>query len=33
VVPTRTEPEHAHDIMMSAAAANNASSIDGLLND
>jgi hypothetical protein len=33
VVPTRTEPEHAHDIMMSAAAPNNASSVDGLLHD
>ena len=33
VVPTRTEPEQAHDIMMSAAAPNNASSIDGLLHD
>jgi hypothetical protein len=33
VVPTRTDPEHAHEIMMSAAAPNNASSVDGLLND
>ena len=33
VVPTRTDPEHAHDIMMSAAAPDNASSIDGLLRD
>jgi hypothetical protein len=33
VVPTRTEPEHAHDIMMSAAGPNNVSSIDGLLRD
>ncbi len=33
VVPTRTDPEHAHDIMMSAAAPDNASSIDGLLHD
>jgi Family of unknown function (DUF5994) len=33
VVPTRTEPEHAHDIMMSAAGPNNESSVDGLLND
>jgi hypothetical protein len=33
VVPTRTEPEHAHDIMMSAAAPDNASSIDGLLHN
>ena len=33
VVPTRTDPEHAHDIMMSAAAPDNASSVDGLLRD
>ena len=33
VVPTRTEAEHAHDIMMSAAGPNNASTIDGLLHD
>lgn len=33
VVPTRTDAEHAHDIMMSAAAPNNASSIDELLHD
>jgi len=33
VVPTRTEPEHAHDIMMSAAEPNNASSIEALLHD
>jgi hypothetical protein len=33
VVPTRTDPEHAHDIMMSAAGPNNALSIDGLLHD
>jgi len=33
VVPTRTEPEHAHDIMMSAAGPNNVSSIDRLLRD
>ncbi len=33
VVPTRTDPGHAHDIMMSAAGPNNASSIDGLLHD
>jgi hypothetical protein len=33
VVPTRTEPEHAHDIMMSAAAPSNASSVEGLLHD
>src|ERR1700744_6496607 len=31
VVPARTDPEHAHDIMMAAAAPNNASTIDGLL--
>jgi Family of unknown function (DUF5994) len=33
VVPSRTEPEHAHDIMMSAAGPDNASSIDALLHD
>jgi uncharacterized protein DUF5994 len=33
VVPSRTDPEHAHDIMMSAAAPNNASSTDELLHD
>jgi uncharacterized protein DUF5994 len=33
VVPTRTDAEHAHDILMSAAAPNNASSIDELLHD
>jgi hypothetical protein len=33
VVPARTDPEHAHDIMMAAAAPNNASTIDGLLHD
>ena len=33
VVPTRTDPEHAHDIMMSAAGPNNASSIEELLHD
>ncbi|HEY2197137.1 MAG TPA: DUF5994 family protein [Mycobacterium sp.] len=33
VVPSRTDPEHAHDILMSAAGPNNVSSIDGLLND
>ena len=33
VVPMRTDPQHAHDIMMSAAGPNNASSVDGLLND
>ena len=33
VVPSRIDPEHAHDIMMSAAGPNNASSIDELLHD
>jgi hypothetical protein len=33
VVPTRTGPEHAHDIMMSAAGPDNVSSIDALLHD
>ncbi|OBK36105.1 hypothetical protein A5658_06860 [Mycobacterium sp. 1245111.1] len=33
VVPTRTDAEHAHDIMMSAAAPDNASSIEALLHD
>jgi hypothetical protein len=33
VVPTSTESEHAHDIMMSAAGPNNVSTIDGLLHD
>jgi hypothetical protein len=33
VVPTRTEAERAHDIMMSAAAPNNASTVDELLHD
>jgi hypothetical protein len=28
VVPSRTDPEHAHDILMSAAGPNNVSSID-----
>jgi Family of unknown function (DUF5994) len=31
VVPTRTDPERAHDIMMSAAAPDNASTSDRLL--
>jgi Family of unknown function (DUF5994) len=31
VVPPRTDPEHAHDILMAAAAPDNASTIDGLL--
>jgi hypothetical protein len=33
VVPTRTDPEHAHAIMMAAAAPDNASTIDDLLHD
>jgi Family of unknown function (DUF5994) len=33
VVPARTDPEHAHDILMAAAAPKNASTTDGLLND
>jgi Family of unknown function (DUF5994) len=33
VVPTRTEPDHAHSIMMAAAAPDDASTIDGLLHD
>jgi hypothetical protein len=33
VVPTRTEPQHAHSIMMAAAAPDDSSTIDGLLND
>jgi hypothetical protein len=33
VVPSRTEPEHAHDIMMSAATPKNASTVDRLLHD
>jgi hypothetical protein len=33
VVPARTDPAHAHDIMMVAAAPKNASTIDGLLHD
>jgi Family of unknown function (DUF5994) len=33
VVPARTEPDHAHDILMTAAAPNNASTVDGLLHD
>ena len=31
VVPSRTDPEHAHGIMMAAAAPDDASTIDGLL--
>lgn len=33
VVPARTEPVHAHDIVMTAAAPNNASTVDSLLHD
>jgi hypothetical protein len=33
VVPSRTEPEHAHDIMMSAATPKNASTVECLLHD
>jgi Family of unknown function (DUF5994) len=33
VVPTRTDPEHAHDILMSTAAPDDASTIDDLLHD
>jgi hypothetical protein len=33
VVPSRTEPEHAHDIMMAAAAPEDASTVDSLLHD
>ena len=33
VVPARTDPEHAHDILMSAAAPDDASTIDDLLHD
>lgn len=33
VVPSRTDPAHAHDIMMTAAAPKNASTTDGLLHD
>ena len=33
VVPARTDPEHAHDILMAAAAPDNVSTIDGLLHD
>jgi hypothetical protein len=31
VVPARTDPDHAHDTMMAAAAPNNASTIEHLL--
>ena len=30
-VPADTEPDHAHDTMMAAAAPSNASTVDGLL--
>jgi hypothetical protein len=33
VVPSGTEPEHAHDILMSAATPNDASTVDFLLHD
>jgi hypothetical protein len=33
VVPTQTEPAHAHSILMAAAAPDDASTIDGLLHD
>jgi hypothetical protein len=33
VVPPRTDPDHAHDTMMAAAAPNNTSTIDCLLHD
>jgi hypothetical protein len=33
VVPTRTDPEHAHAVMMAAAAPASASTIDDLLHD
>lgn len=33
VVPTRTDSGDAHDIMMSAAAPDNTSTVDGLLHD
>ena len=33
VVPARTDPEHAHNILMSAAAPDDASTIDDLLHD
>jgi Family of unknown function (DUF5994) len=33
VVPSRTEPERAHDIMMSAATPKNDSTVDDLLKD
>jgi hypothetical protein len=33
VVPSRTEPEHAHDVLMSAATPKNASTVDCLLHN
>jgi hypothetical protein len=33
VVPARTDPGHAHDILMASAAPDNASTTDGLLHD
>jgi hypothetical protein len=33
VVPSGTAPEHAHSIMMAAAAPDDASTVDGLLHD
>jgi hypothetical protein len=33
VVPARTDPDHAHDILMAAAAPKNASTTDGLLHE
>lgn len=33
VVPSGTEPEHAHEILMSAATPKNASTVEGLLHD
>jgi hypothetical protein len=33
VVPSSTEPEHAHEILMSAATPKNASTVDRLLHD
>jgi Family of unknown function (DUF5994) len=33
VVPARTDPDHAHEVMMTAAAPNNASTTGSLLHD
>ena len=33
VVPSSTEPEHAHEILMSAATPKDASTVEGLLHD